>query len=383
MNTPQDRFLRHAPKDGHEFPHRFNLWGFLKIDPLLSLCLLVTMLTGLFELYSATGKNLDMLLKQSSSFALGFLLMLALAQIPPRIYRLWSFWFYLGGLLLLVAVAVVGQVRLGARRWLYIPGITSIQPSEFMKLAMPMMLAWYLSLKPLPPRWSTVFISLVLLLLPAALIARQPDLGTAILVFSSGFFCLFLAGLSWWLIAAALAFSIPAAWFAWKFMMHDYQRQRIITLFSPESDPLGNGWNIIQSKTAIGSGGLWGKGWLHGSQSHLEFLPEGHTDFVIAAFSEEFGFVGVLFLLFLYSVILGRCLQIANTTQDGYGRLLAGSLSLAFFVYIFVNMGMVSGILPVVGVPLPFISYGGTAVVSLLAGFGIIMSVYSHRKLMD
>ncbi len=379
---PQERFLRHAPRDGREFRTRRSLWLWLKLDPWLFLLLSLLAILGMFEVYSATGRDLGMLAKQGSSFVLGLLLMLLLAQIPPRLYRLWSPWFYALGTLLLVAVAVAGQVRLGARRWLHIPGVTSIQPSEFMKLAMPMMLAWFLSSRPLPPRWSTLLISLLLLALPAALIAHQPDLGTAILVFSSGFFCLFLAGLPWWILAGALAASVPAGWIAWKFLLHDYQRQRVITLFSPESDPLGNGWNIIQSKTAIGSGGFWGKGWLHGTQSHLDFLPEGHTDFVIAAFSEEFGFIGVIVLLSLYALLLARSLTIANATQDGYGRLLAGSISLSFFVYVFVNMGMVSGILPVVGVPLPFISYGGTAVVTLLAGFGMLMSIHSHKKLL-
>ncbi|NNM52448.1 MAG: rod shape-determining protein RodA [Pseudomonadales bacterium] len=383
MPNPQERFLRHAPRDGRTFRERRNLWVMLNVDPLLLVGLLLASILGMFELYSASERNIDMMIKQAGSFVLGYVLLLVMAQIPPRLYRLWSPWFYLVGSILLIAVAAFGQVRLGARRWLHIPGVTSIQPSEFMKLAMPMMLAWFLSLRPLPPRWGPLLISLALLLVPAALIARQPDLGTAILVFSSGFFCLFLGGLPWWLMGAFLAASLPAGWVAWKFLMHDYQRDRIITLFSPESDPLGNGWNIIQSKTAIGSGGLLGKGWLHGSQSHLDFLPEGHTDFVIAAFSEEFGFIGVFLLILLYTLIIGRSLHIAGATQDGYGRLLAGSLSLSFFVYVFVNIGMVSGILPVVGVPLPFISYGGTAVVTLLAGFGILMSIHSHKKLMS
>ncbi len=380
--APQERFLRHAPRDGREFRQRRSLWLWLKLDPVLFLLLGLLAVLGMFEVYSATDRDLGMLTKQGASFLLGFALLLILAQIPPRIYRLWSPWFYALGTLLLLAVAVAGQVRLGARRWLHIPGVTSIQPSEFMKLAMPMMLAWFLSARPLPPRILPFVVSLVLLIVPAALIARQPDLGTAILVFSAGFFCLFLAGLSWWILGSALTASLPAAWVAWKFLLHDYQRQRIITLFSPESDPLGNGWNIIQSKTAIGSGGFLGKGWLHGTQSHLDFLPEGHTDFVIAAFSEEFGFIGVMVLLILYALLIARCLQIANATQDGYGRLLAGSITLSFFVYVFVNMGMVSGILPVVGVPLPFISYGGTAVVTLLAGFGMLMSIHSHKKLL-
>ncbi len=383
MNQPQNRFLRHAPNDGRTFPQKRTVWNTLHLDPVLCTTLLLTMILGMFELYSATGRNTDMMLKQAGSFVLGFVLMIGLAQIPPRLYRAWSPWFYLTGMLLLVAVAAFGQVKLGARRWLSIPGITSIQPSEFMKIALPMMMAWYLSLRSLPPRLNTLLISLLLMLIPSALIAHQPDLGTAILVFSSGFFCLFLAGLPWWILIIAAAASVPAGWFAWKHLLHDYQRERIITLFSPESDPLGNGWNIIQSKTAIGSGGLWGKGWLHGSQSHLDFLPEGHTDFVIAAFSEELGLIGVIILIILYAILITRSLHIAATTQECFGRLLAGSLAMSFFVYVFVNMGMVSGILPVVGVPLPFVSYGGTAVVTLLAGFGLLMSIYAHKKLMN
>ena len=248
-----------------------------------------------------------------------------------------------------------------------------------MKLAMPMMMAWYLSGRLLPPSLKAVAVSLLLIAFPAFLIARQPDLGTAILVAASGFFVLFLAGLPWWLISVGIIAAAAAAPFAWH-TLHSYQRQRILTLFNPEADPLGTGWNIIQSKTAIGSGGLFGKGWLKGSQAHLEFLPEGHTDFVIAAYSEEFGLFGILLLLTLYSLILLRCLYIAGTATDSYSRLLAGAITLSCFVYVFVNAGMVSGILPVVGVPLPFISYGGTAILTLMTGFGMLMSIHTHKK---
>lgn len=381
MNTQQDRFLRHSPRDGSAFKRKRDLWSWVHVDPILLVLLLGTAALGMVVLYSASGRNVEMVIKQASSFAIGFMVMLFLAQIPPRTYRLWSPWFYLLGTVLLVAVALFGQVRLGARRWLAIPGVTSLQPSEFMKLGMPMMVAWFLSSRVLPPRLPVIVLSLLIIIIPAALVAKQPDLGTAILIFSSGFFVLFLAGLQWWLMGGFMAASIPIGWVAWKFLLHDYQRQRIITLFDPESDPLGNGWNIIQSKTAIGSGGLLGKGWLNGSQSHLEFLPEGHTDFVIAAYSEEFGLIGVTLLLLLYTGIIWRSLWVANNAQDGYSRLLAGSLTLAFFVYAFVNIGMVSGILPVVGVPLPFISYGGTAILTLLASFGMLMSVHTHKKL--
>lgn len=378
----QDRFLRHSPRDGSAFKRKRDIWAMLHLDPVLLLALTLTATVGLVELYSASGRHLDMVLKQMSSFGIGFVVMLVMAQIPPRTYRLWSPWFYVGGTLLLVAVALFGEVRLGARRWLHIPGVSSVQPSEFLKLGMPMMIAWFLSGRVLPPRLGNIGLTLLLIAIPALLIARQPDLGTAILVFSSGFFVLFMAGLPWWFITSFVAASIPFALVAWKYLLHDYQRERVLTLIDPESDPLGNGWNIIQSKTAIGSGGFLGKGWLNGSQSHLEFLPEGHTDFIIAAFSEEFGFVGVMILLTLYAIIIGRAFWIANSTQDGYSRLLAGAITLSFFVYAFVNIGMVSGLLPVVGVPLPFVSYGGTAVLTLMAGFGVLMSIHSHKKIM-
>jgi rod shape determining protein RodA len=243
-----------------------------------------------------------------------------------------------------------------------------------------MMLAWFLGARVLPPRLRVVALALLLILPPVGMIAKQPDLGTAILVASSGLFVLFLSGLPWWLMGMFVAAVGSLAPVAWHFM-HDYQRQRILTLIDPESDPLGNGWNIIQSKTAIGSGGVFGKGWLNGSQSHLDFLPEGHTDFIIAAYSEEFGLIGVAILLILYTVIIGRSFYIAAGATDSYSRLLAGAITLSFFVYVFVNAGMVSGILPVVGVPLPFVSYGGTAIITLLSGFGVLMSIHTHRKL--
>ncbi|MDI1302275.1 MAG: rod shape-determining protein RodA [bacterium] len=379
MST-QDKFLRHMPHDGTRFARKFDLWGFLHLDPILTLALIITAGIGLVELYSASGKHWDMTLKQIMSYGIGLTVMFVLAQIPPRTYQSVSPWFYAGGLVLLLAVTVAGDVRMGAQRWLSIPGIGSVQPSEFMKLAMPMMLAWFLAGRVLPPSFVAVVLSIVLIGVPAALIAKQPDLGTAILVSASGLFVLFLAGLPWWMITSFVALVSAMAPVAWNFM-HDYQRQRILTLFNPESDPLGNGWNIIQSKTAIGSGGILGKGWLHGSQSHLEFLPEGHTDFVIAAYSEEFGLIGVFILLSLYLVIIARGLFIATTAQDSYSRLLAGAITLSFFVYVLVNAGMVSGLLPVVGVPLPFVSYGGTAIITLMSGFGVLMSIQTHKKL--
>ncbi len=379
MST-QDRFLRTMPRDGTGFKRKFNVWRFLHLDPVLLLALLATGLLGLFELYSASGQHLDMTLKQMMSFSIGMAAMFVMAQIPPRTYQALSPWFYAGGVGLLVAVAFFGEVRLGAQRWLDLPGIGSVQPSEFLKLGMPMMLAWFLASRPLPPSLGVIAGSLLLIGIPWLLIAEQPDLGTSLLVMAAGMFVLFLAGLPWWLIGGFAGFVAATAPIAWG-LLHDYQRQRIMTLIDPESDPLGTGWNILQSKTAIGSGGITGKGWLNGTQSHLEFLPEGHTDFIIAAYSEEFGLIGVITLLLLYLVILGRGIYIASTAQDSYSRLLAGAITLSFFVYVFVNMGMVSGILPVVGVPLPFISYGGTAIITLMSGFGILMSIQTHKKL--
>lgn len=380
MNTPQ-RYSRQAPNTGADFERRVDIWGVLRLDPTLTSLLIAAALLGLIALYSASGADAAMTLKQASSFVLGFIVMLVLARIPPSTYAYISPWFYGFGVMLLVGVAVVGEVRMGAQRWITIPGVTSVQPSEFLKLAMPMMVAWYLSTRPIPVRFIDLCVCIVMILVPVGLVAEQPDLGTSILVFMSGFFVLFFAGLSWRLMGGMAALACAIAPVAWNFL-HDYQRRRVLTLFDPESDPLGNGWNIIQSKTAIGSGGLAGKGWLDGTQSHLHFLPEGHTDFIIAAYSEEFGFIGVIILLTLYLAILARAIHIASHAQTSYGRLLAGAISMSFFVYVFVNAGMVSGILPVVGVPLPFISYGGTAIITLMSGFGVLMSIQAHRKLM-
>lgn len=381
MKEQQNRFLRHAPLSGAEFHKRADIWGMLRLDPALFTLLATAICIGLIALYSASGADAAMTLKQASSFFIGLIVLLVFARIPPNTYAYISPWFYGFGVLLLIGVALFGEVRMGAQRWLTIPGVTSVQPSEFLKLAMPMMTAWYLSQKAQPMKLKDIAVCLMLILLPAGLVAEQPDLGTSILVFASGFFVLFLAGLPWRLMGYMAGAFAAIAPFAWHFL-HDYQRRRILTLFDPESDPLGNGWNIIQSKTAIGSGGLFGKGWMDGSQSHLHFLPEGHTDFIIAAYSEEFGYIGVLVLIGLYLAILVRAFQIATQAQTAYARLLAGAITLSFFVYVFVNAGMVSGILPVVGVPLPFISYGGTAIITLMSGFGVLMSIQAHRKLM-
>lgn len=381
MSEQQNRFLRSAPATGAEFSKGRDIWSKLCIDPVLGSLILLVAIVGLTALYSASGADLAMTLKQGSSMLIGLVVMLLFARIPPGTYAFISPWFYSFGIVLLVAVALFGDIRLGAQRWLTIPGVTSVQPSEFLKLAMPMMAAWFISTRPQPLTLKDVGIALGLILVPVALIAEQPDLGTSILVFASGFFVVFLGGLPWRYMAGLAGSFIVLAPIGWGFL-HDYQRRRVLTLIDPESDPLGNGWNIIQSKTAIGSGGAFGKGWLEGSQSHLHFLPEGHTDFIIAAYAEEFGFVGVILLMMIYTGILIRAFQIATQAQTSYARLLAGAITLSFSVYVFVNIGMVGGILPVVGVPLPFVSYGGTAIITLMSGFGVLMSIHAHRKLM-
>jgi rod shape determining protein RodA len=363
---------------------RFQTWILRALrEPRLDLplcgALLLLATCGLVTLYSASDLDRHLVLNQAMRFALGGALMLLIARVPPSVLRNWTPWLYAASLVLLVAVAVLGQGR-GANRWLNL-GVMRFQPSELVKLTLPMMVAWYLHVRELPPRWLTLAAVAVVIAVPARLIAAQPDLGTAVLVVASGVFAIFLAGLAWWRIGLLLAAAAGAAPLAWHFM-HEYQRNRLRMFLDPESDPLGNGWHIIQSEIAVGSGGWLGKGWHHGTQSRLEFLPEHTTDFVFAVFSEEWGLIGVIALLSLYIFIVGRGLMIAANARDTYSRLLAGSISMAFFVYVMVNGGMITGLLPVVGVPLPLISYGGTSAVSLLAGFGVLMSIHAHRKLM-
>ena len=350
-------------------------WPQLDIPLLLGLLLLMAF--GLVVLYSASGESMDVVYRQATRLGVGLVALLVLSQVPPHILRIWTPWLYALGVVLLLATWLVGVGR-GADRWLDL-GLFRFQPSEIMKLAVPMMMAWYLHPRRLPPEPASILVSSAIIIVPAVLIARQPDLGTALLVAVSGGFALFLSGLQWRVIfgmTALAAATAPALWL----VMHEYQRDRVRTFLDPESDPLGSGWNIIQSKIAVGSGGMTGKGWLNGTQSRLEFIPERHTDFILAVLSEEMGLLGVLFLFATYLFIAGRGLYVASMARTTYARLLAGSLSLTFIVYVLVNAGMVSGLLPVVGVPLPLISYGGTSIVTLLAGFGILMSIYGHRN---
>lgn len=351
----------------------------LRIDgPLLSGILLISVF-GLFVLYSASGENYALLVNQAIRLGVALVAMIIVAQLPPDFLRRWTPWGYLAGLLLLVLVLTIGDVGQGARRWLDI-GIR-FQPSEAMKLAVPMMTAWFLYDRTIPPKIGHLAVIAVLIAIPTIMIAKQPDLGTALLIAASGVIVIILAGMSFKLMFGLGMLAVPGAFGLWHFMK-DYQKQRVLMLFNPDSDPLGAGYNIIQSKIAIGSGGLFGKGWTNGSQAHLEFLPERHTDFIFAVLGEEFGLLGVLGLLVLYMFVIGRGLYIAVQAHDTYSRLLAGSISLTFLVYVFVNTAMVTGIVPVVGVPLPLVSFGGTSMVTLMTGFGILMSIHSHRKLL-
>ena len=359
---------------------RQGLLAVFHIDLPLLAGLLVLSGFGLIVLYSASGENLAQVQRQAVRIVIALGVMLAVAQVNPTTLRRWSLWLYGVGLAMLIAVLVFGEVGKGAQRWLDL-GVIRFQPSEMVKLAVPLMIAWYLAEKRLPPTWQRLSVAAVMIIVPVLLIAKQPDLGTALLVASAGIFALFLAGISWRLIGALIVAGAAAAPVAW-YLMRDYQRQRVLTFLDPEKDPLGAGYHIIQSKIAIGSGGLYGKGWLNGTQSQLDFLPERHTDFIFAVLSEEFGLIGVLMLLGLYLFIIARGLYIATRAQDTFTRLLAGSLTLVFFVYLFVNTGMVTGLLPVVGVPLPLVSYGGTSLVTLMAGFGILMSIHTHRRLL-
>lgn len=375
----------------HDFVRRLPVGSFaqssfgrfgqrLHIDMVLMLLLTVTCAYGLLVLDSAVNRESAAVISQLMKLGVATLIMIIMAQIPPVFYLRLAPWMYVGGLAMLVMVLFFGYKVNGSTRWLRIPGVINFQPSEVMKLLVPMMLAWYFHDRHLPPKAKHVFWAAAMIALPVVLIGVQPDLGTALLICASGLLVLLLSGIQWRYVFGVLGLaclSAPALWF----VMRDYQRQRVLTLFNPESDPLGAGWNIIQSKTAIGSGGLYGKGLFQGTQSHLDFLPESQTDFIIAVLAEELGLIGVMVLLLLYLLITGRGLVMAVQAQDSFGRLLSGSIVFTFFVYVFVNIGMVSGILPVVGVPLPLVSYGGTSIMTLFAGFGLLMSIHSHRRI--
>lgn len=357
------------------------LWNKSHLDLPLLLGIIILIVTGLFILYSASNQDLQAISHQIASMGFAFIILFIFAQIPSHKYCTIAPWFFFFTLFLLFLVLASGAVSKGAQRWLNL-GFMRFQPSELMKLAMPMMLAWYLKDKNLPPRLKNIFISLAILIIPTLMIAKQPDLGTAIIIAITGLFVIILAGISWKFVVSSItsvALFLPIAWH----FMHDYQKNRILTFLDPEKDPLGKGYHIIQSKIAIGSGGFLGKGWLHGSQTHLQFLPEHSTDFIFAVCGEELGFIGCFILIAIFAYIVGRGLYISKNAQDTFTRLLAGSLSLTFFISFFINIGMVIGIVPVVGLPLPLVSYGGSSLVTLMAGFGIIMSINTHRKLLS
>ena len=351
----------------------------LKLDGPLLVGLSLIAIFGLVVLYSASGQDMGKVLRAVLHLGLGTVAMLALAQVKPSALRNAAPWLYLFGIVLLVVVDVTGYIGKGAQRWLDL-GIIRFQPSEIMKLAVPMLCAWYLHERPLPPGPLAMLVVAVVIVVPAGLTALQPDLGTAILIAIGGGLVVVMAGLSIYIMLGMVAMGALGAWYGWH-LLHDYQRQRVLTFIDPQNDPLGAGYHIIQSQIAIGSGGVFGKGWMNGSQSQLEYLPERHTDFIFAVIGEEFGLLGMVILVLLYLFVVGRAMYLTTQMQDTFGRLLASSLALTFFVYVFINTGMVSGILPVVGVPLPLVSYAGTSMVTLLAGFGILMALYSHRKL--
>jgi rod shape determining protein RodA len=354
-----------------------TFWQRIHIDPWIVVMLLLLCAIGLGVLYSASGEDRGMVLRQAIRMAMGAGVMVVFAQVPPIAFSRVAPLLYLIGIVLLVVLNFHGTGR-GAHRWLDL-GFVRFQPSEIMKLAVPMLCARIIAAGGLPPSPLRLATTVLLIALPAVLVAEQPDLGTGALIAIAGAIVIFLGGIRWRIVLATFLTGVMSLFPLWM-LMHDYQRQRVLTLLNPEADPLGTGYHIIQSVIAVGSGGMFGKGWLHGTQSRLEFLPERHTDFIFAVLCEEFGFAGAVVLLVFYTVLIWRCLHIASNAQDGFGRLMGGSLALTLFVYVFVNIGMVIGQLPVVGVPLPFISYGGTAIVTLMAGFGILMSIATHRR---
>ena len=373
-------FVRQLPDSGLVFQRKAGLGDKIHLDFTMLFLLLCISSYGLLILFSAVDQQSGPVIAQMVKFGLATSVMLVMAQISPIFYLRLAPWLYFLGLILLGLLYVIGIEVNGSRRWLRIPGLLSFQPSEIMKLVVPMILAWYFHDRHLPPKTKHVMWALVMISVPVVMIAGQPDLGTALIIGASGLLVLLLAGIPWRFVLGAVGaglVSAPALWF----LLRDYQKQRILTLLDPERDPLGAGWNIIQSKTAIGSGGLFGKGLFQGTQSHLDFLPESQTDFIIAVLAEELGLFGIVILLIMYILLMGRGVIISLQAQDTFGRLLSGTITFTFFVYVFVNIGMVSGVLPVVGVPLPLVSYGGTSVLTLFAGFGMIMSIHTHRRI--
>jgi rod shape determining protein RodA len=352
----------------------------LKLDGPLLVGLSLVAIFGLIVLYSASGQDVGKVLRALAHLGLGTVAMLALAQVRPQVLRRAAPWLYLFGLLLLLIVFAKGEISKGAGRWLDV-GVIRFQPSEIMKLAVPMLCAWYLQERPLPPSAASIGIVAAIIFVPAALIIKQPDLGTAILIIMGGVIVVVMAGLPVWIMLCGVVSAVAGAWIGWSYLLRDYQRERILTFIDPQNDPLGSGYHIIQSQIAIGSGGVFGKGWMNGTQSQLDYLPERHTDFIFAVIGEEFGLLGLVILVLLYLFVVARAMYLTTQMQDTFGRLVASSIAVTFFVYVLINTCMVSGLLPVVGVPLPLVSYGGTSMVTLLAGFGILMALFSHRKL--
>ena len=375
-------YARYLEDSQRSFARPRTLAQWLHLDLVLLLPVFLIMALGLLVLFSASDGDWDTVTRQLRNFVVGWGVLLVVAQVRIDTIQRWSPVLYLLALGLLLMVLGFGVGAKGAQRWLSL-GVIRFQPSEVMKIAMPLAVAFWVVRYGLPPRLGVTVVGLLVIAVPAVVIALQPDLGTALLVAASGAFVIFMAGISWWQILAGILAALAAIWPAWLFILRDYQKQRILTLFDPEADKLGAGWNIIQSKTAIGSGGWSGKGWLQGTQSHLDFLPESQTDFIIAVLAEEWGFRGVLCLLLLYGLVVARGFWISLTAQTTYGRLLASAITLTFCVYVVVNMGMVAGLLPVVGVPLPFVSFGGTAIVTLMLGFGILTAISTEKRIIS
>lgn len=373
MNLPQSYEERLKRKITQLRWHKFHL------DPWLLLGILVLSTMGLFILYSAGNANMSLVMQQAMHLGGSLVLMCLFAQIPSHYFKRWAPWLYIIGILLLFVVLVIGKVDFGGKRWLSL-GLFKFQPSEVMLLVNPMMLAWYLSEKPLPPSLGTTAVAALLILVPTLLVAKEPDLGTAILIAAAGFFVLLLAGIRWRILGVLMVVVVACSPIIWHFM-HPYQKARVLTFLNPERDPLGSGYHIIQSKIAIGSGGLFGKGWMSGTQSHLSFLPAHTTDFIFAVTGEELGLIGCTILALVFFLIFMRCLFISLHAQDNFTRLFSGSLGFIFIMSAFINLGMVVGILPVVGVPLPLVSYGGSAMIALFVNFGVIMSIQTHRRL--